>query len=279
MKIQKGFSKEVIYAGQYLDGARKKKEDIGRTDRYSTGIPNLDEYLFGGYGRKNGWEILILHGSYKTGKSTVALQFLADPIRKGTRVGIMALEDDPEDVVLRLCIALDDFSLSGKYLIKNTVRFLPEESMERSWSLADLADEIENWFTDPMYGVDIVLLDHLQFAFDAAEGSDKRWEAEARFIRQINAVMKKLHRQGKPKTLILVSQENRAGEIAGSMAMPRAASKLIRVSRADGAPHLRQITLEAGRSTAERAYPYLVEMMNMKVSDTKEQIGTSKPGW
>src|SRR5688572_3805725 len=112
-KKTQGFSKRVVYAKDYIELALKAKETFGRTDRHSTGVRALDDYLFGGYGRRDNWEILVLHGPYGLGKSTIALNFLAAPILAGAKVGIMALEDDPATVVLRLGMALNDAKLVG----------------------------------------------------------------------------------------------------------------------------------------------------------------------
>jgi KaiC/GvpD/RAD55 family RecA-like ATPase len=58
----------------------------------------LDDYLKGGYGRRDGYEIVLLYGPTGVGKSTVALNFLAAPIRDGTKIGLLVLEDDMADV-------------------------------------------------------------------------------------------------------------------------------------------------------------------------------------
>src|SRR5688572_3530420 len=126
------FSNRIVYAREYIDEARKAQKNWGKTNRYSTGLAGLDEYLYGGYGKHDSWEIIVVHGTYGVGKSTIALNFLADPIRKGVKVGIMALEDDPGEMVMRLALVLDDPKLTGDLITSDQIRLMPQESMEKT---------------------------------------------------------------------------------------------------------------------------------------------------
>lgn len=268
-----GFSKRLVYAHDYLDAALEAKKHFGVTDRHSTGLRDLDEYLFGGYGRQDNWEILVLHGPYGLGKSTIAVNFLAAPILAGTNVGIMALEDDPTTVVLRLGMALNDEKLVGNAIKSKHIRLLPEESLERNWTLDELLKEIEDWFTDPKNGVDIILLDHLQFAFDAADLQHERseWAAQSVFMRNLNSLMKRVN-----KTIILVSQQNRAGDVAGSIGIPRGATKMIGIGRIKGESIKRTLRLDKTRNTPERDAVFVVELVNSRIYTSEDQPGEVK---
>jgi KaiC/GvpD/RAD55 family RecA-like ATPase len=259
-----GFSHEVVYAADLIEDAKKLMKNVGRTDRYSTGLLGLDHYLHGGYGIKDMWEIILLHGSYGSGKSTFAINLLADPIKTGVRVGIMALEDDPRVVVKRLAIALNDIELSQEPLASRRIRLLPPEPKDKGWSLSDLAKEIELWFTDPVYGVEIIVLDHLQFAFDFAEYDGKRgeWGRQAKFMQQVNGIMRRTN-----KTLILVSQQNADGNLAGSRAIRYAGSTMLKFERVVGDPNQRAVFLEKTRETAPRDYACVLEFRNQKFYD------------
>src|SRR5690606_12883671 len=94
-------SKEIVYLRDYEEDAQRLKSSYGRTELYSTGVLDLDRYLGGGYGRKDGYEIVVLFGDTGIGKSLVGLNLLRSPLERGSSIGIMALEDDGPDIFLR----------------------------------------------------------------------------------------------------------------------------------------------------------------------------------
>lgn len=267
----KPFSKELVFASDFIAQAKKVKETYGTTDRHQTGLPELDKYLFGGYGREDNWEIVVLHGGYKVGKSTIGLNMLVGAIKAGTKVGIFALEDDLPNVTYRLALALDDPGMQSKWL--SNVRYLPRKTYGRNrWTLQEALEEIENWFTDPIHGVEIILLDHINFLFDAAESNHDygQWAAQNTFMHDLNDVMDKVK-----KTIIIVSQQNREKQIAGSIGIPRAASKLIGVSPIEGEGKL-AIQLEPSRHTPKRDYVFVAEVRNGRIYASREQPSVSK---
>jgi KaiC/GvpD/RAD55 family RecA-like ATPase len=272
-QTKNNFSNRIVYARDYISDAKKAKTNWGTTNRYSTGLSELDEYLWGGYGKEDGWEIIVIHGAYGLGKSTVALNFLAQPIRQGISVGIMALEDDPSEVVMRLGLALEDAEMIGEAINSDRIRLMPQESMEKTWTLKELSIEIEKWFTDSKQGVDILLLDHLQFAFDSADLKDERseWAAQAIFMRELNALMKRVR-----KTILLVSQENRQGEVAGSIGIPRAASKMIGIKKIPTETGKLGLWLTKTRSTPPRDYCHVIELNNSRMHSATDQPTIAK---
>ncbi|MHB8584562.1 MAG: RAD55 family ATPase [Thermoplasmatota archaeon] len=66
-------------------------------ERISSGTPGLDDLLGGGIPRGH---VLCIMGSFGTGKTTLAIQFLAEGIRKGERVVFVTLEEEADHVIL-----------------------------------------------------------------------------------------------------------------------------------------------------------------------------------
>lgn len=277
MKDSKGFSSQLSYAGDDAQAAKELLKNLGRTDQYSTGIVGLDRYLFGGYGSREMWDIILIHGPYGSGKSTFALSLLASPIKQGHKVGIMALEDDTRTLDKRLAIALDDLTFSTAAFTQHAVRKLPPSSLDSDWTLDDLATEIEKWFTDKTYGVDIILLDHLQMAFDYAE-IDKtigEYNSQKRFMNRLNRIMKRTSN----KTLILVAQQNAEGLLAGSRAIRYAGSTMLKLDwLKNGDKNIRTLLLEKTRETPQRDYVYMLELRNQRFYASPIQPNAAKEG-
>ncbi len=226
-------TKQLVYLGDFYEQAQKVKSGRGRTDLYSTSNPALDAYLGGGFGRENGYEIVVLYGEPGVGKSTVALNFLAQPIRDKVKVGLLVLEDDMADVSDRISQILTE----SQYLDANRsslVRCLPDEALVRSWNLQDLLQYIEDWFIQE--NVQLILLDHLQFAFENSEAikGENEYIAQRVFMQKLNQLMKKTK-----KTIILVSHVNKASKargmnrIVGSGSIAQAGTKVVEITEND----------------------------------------------
>lgn len=239
-------TKQIKYIGDFADEAAKRHSSWGSTRLYSTGISGLDTYLGGGYGRADGYEIVLLFGQTGIGKSTVALNFIAEPIKAGKKIGLLILEDDMADASLRLQAVLGD-DYYAKMNSQRNVVCIPENAMAKSWNLDDLLELIEMWFTK--LNIDIILLDHLQFAFEGAESikGENEYIAQRIFMQKLNALVKNVN-----KTIILVSHVNKGiakgmDKIVGSGAIAQAATKVIEVSKKDV---FTQIYLRKSRFTA-----------------------------
>lgn len=223
-------SKEIVYIGTFAVDAIKLKDTFGVTDLYKTPSVALNKYLSGGFGRKDGYEVVLLFGATGIGKSLVALNFIVSAIRDGVKVGLMILEDDMADASLRLNFILGEEDWSKMNASKN-VRVIPKDSLVKSWSLDDLLALIEEWFIS---GTDLILLDHLQFAFEGAESikGENEYATQRVFMQKLNALIKKTK-----KTIILVSHINKANNakgmdrIVGSGAIAQAATKVIEITR------------------------------------------------
>lgn len=65
-------------------------------DRVKTGVPGLDEMLQGGFPEGH---MVVLMGSFGTGKTTMGLQFLMEGLNDGEHCIFISLEEDKDSVV------------------------------------------------------------------------------------------------------------------------------------------------------------------------------------
>ena len=96
-------NKGLIPGYSRLEEARKRREEnkLG-TNKFSFGDPIVDDYLGGGWGRVNGYELICIFGDTGMNKSTFISQMAISAARRGSSVAYLALEDEIEDVVDRV---------------------------------------------------------------------------------------------------------------------------------------------------------------------------------
>ena len=262
-----GLSKKIVYLRDFKEEAEKLRKSWGRTDYFSTGTRVLDDHIGGGYGRRDGYEIVLLYGDTGVGKSTVGLNFLRDPIVNDKKVGLLVLEDAGADVFIRLSDILghDD---TKKYIMgSDNIHFMPQEDLVKSWNLDDLLNLIEEWFNDRK--IDVIFLDHLQFAFEGAESikGENEYISQRIFMQKLNQLMKKLN-----KTIILISHVNKANnakgmaKIVGSGSIAQAGTKVIEVEEdKDMGVGALRIWLRKSRFTARPTHHYSMRLKNGKL--------------
>lgn len=225
--------KQVVYLSDFDAESDKLVKTYGTTTLHSFGSTDLDKYFGGGYGRPDGYEIVVLFGGTGIGKSTLALNMIVEPVRKGMNIGLLMLEDDGADVNLKLRKMMGREEL---YKHRKQLHFTPKDvvSGRKLWGLDELLELIEDWFTNR--NLDIILLDHLQFAFESAISikGENEYIAQRVFVRKVNYLVRKLN-----KTIILVSHVNKntqakgMDKIIGSAGIAGSATKTIEVKRED----------------------------------------------
>lgn len=261
-------TKQIVYIGDFYDKAQEMKQHWGKTTLYTTGSRDLDHYFGGGFGRQKGYEIVLLYGDTGIGKSTVALNWLAPAIKAGVKVGLLVLEDDMADVSNRLAAILSPQEYA-EMNNRNNVRCLPEDALTRSWKLPDLLEYIEAWFND---GVDLILLDHIQFAFENAESikGENEYIAQRVFMRSLNQLMKRVN-----KTIILISHINKAGmakgmnKIVGSSSIAQASTKVIEVSGEKDWENALRFQLWKSRFTRKPSSYYNMKLIDGRLESAK----------
>jgi len=222
---------QIVHLTDFDSATDSLERTYGTTSLYSIGSRDLDSYFYGGYGRENGYEIVVLFGSTGIGKSTFALNMLVGPILEGKKVGLLMLEDDGADVNAKLRKILGRDNLNK---FSMNISFTPADVVDGSklWGLDDLLVLIERWFTERE--LDVLLLDPIQFAFESAVAikGENEYISQRIFVRKINYLMRKLN-----KTIILVSHVGKNGQakgmdrIVGSSGIAASATKTIEVKK------------------------------------------------
>lgn len=266
-----GFTKEIKYSSDFAEAAKKLKSSYGVTNLFSTGNSALDKYLGGGYGRKGAYEIVLIFGPTGIGKSTVGLNLLAPAIKAGKKVGLLVLEDDMADVMIRLEKVLGEEGYEKMNKNRN-VFCIPPDALERSWSLVDLLAYIEEWFN--VLKMDLIFFDHLQMAFEGADAikGENEYIAQRVFMQKLNHLMKKVN-----KTIILVSHINKASaskgmdKIVGSSSISQAATKVIEIGKEDIEDGIK-LMLHKSRFTKLPGFHY-----SLRLIDGKFQSAATKP--
>lgn len=270
------FGRQIVYLRDFKEEADKLRKDYGHTRRFSAGSDSLDEYLGGGYGRQHGYEMVLLFGPTKIGKSMIALNFLKEPIINGDRVGLLTLEDAGADVYIRVTDIIGPQATAERIERGDTVHMMPPEDLLKSWKLSDLLEMIEEWFVKR--NLDVILLDHLQFAFEGAEAikGENEYTTQRVFMQKLNQLMKKLN-----KTIILVSHVNKDGsargtnKIVGSGSIAQGATKLIEVNREGATVTMR---MWGSRFTATPGYDYTTELKGAVMKKPDEEQKVKLPG-
>lgn len=228
--------KEVVYLTDFDEESDKLEKDWGYTTRYSFGDAELDRYFYGGYGRKNNYEIVLLFGDTGVGKSTFALNMLRAPLLHGETIGLLILEDDGADVNVKM-----RHLVGRETLAKHTQQlyFTPADVVNGSklWGLDALLELIEEWFKNR--NLDIILLDHLQFAFESAIAirGENEYIGQRVFVRRLNYIVRKYK-----KTVILVSHINKNSQakgmakVVGSGGIAGSATKVIEIRKEKDSP-------------------------------------------
>lgn len=251
------FKQALIPLQKFIPKADESRESFGRTDLYSTGSRQLDEYLGGGYGREGGYEMVLIYGDTGVGKSIVGLNMMLDPIAKGKTVGLMILEDEPADVINRVRVMTNG-------LIDEATNVFFADDQSNGYTLDQAMEAIEQWFSV----CDVVFLDHLEYLFSGAVGESERdhFNKQAIWMRHLNSMMKRTK-----KTIVMVQHINKSqGEgmtqIKGSGAFAQTCSKVIEVKRPTNAEGW-SIRLQKTRFTPYRAQPIEVGADKFRIKE------------
>lgn len=168
--------------------------EVGKTDKYSTGLPILDDYLGGGYGSPTRGEVILLHATAKTYKSTLATQFIRTPLEQGAKIGLITLEGRLDTFLteLRKLYAPVQGRKSGYELFDEMSKKFPEQIFAMSSKMIRgefEMSEVVQWMkkTRLEHGVDIFLIDPIGYLADfAAISNVPDFKRESKLMKEIS---------------------------------------------------------------------------------------------
>lgn len=179
-----------------LEKVEKGWYDVGRTDKYSTGFPILDDYLGGGYGSKTKGEVILIHATAKTYKSTLATQFIRTPLEQGAKLGLIMLEGRVDTFLTELRKLYAPVQKGDKVLgyevFDEMAKKLPEQIFAMSTDMIRSnfrMDEIVPWMKKARieHGVELFLIDPIGYLADFAEISNiPDFKRESKLMKEIS---------------------------------------------------------------------------------------------
>lgn len=213
-------------------------ESTGITNLYSTGVPQLDKYLGGGFGKDGDFEIVLIHSQPKTYKSTLALLFMMDAVKREIPQGWVILEGSLAEAMnrLRKCYyPYEDFDELVPKMEKCV--FAMSKKMRRSnYALSDILKWMK--YLNSTKGVNLFFIDPLGYAFDFStrDPYENEWSRQARFMQELAAFGEDTN-----STIILVQHNtkdssgpnasHRSAAVGGSSTLTKAATKVIELRR------------------------------------------------
>lgn len=279
-KGPRGFN-EFDELSSALDKTIADWKTTGKTNLYSTGIPKLDEYLGGGFGQPNGYEIVLIHSTSKTYKSTLAMKFMVDSLYRGIPQGWVILEGSLPEALNRARRTADSYEDFDNAVRKNGhLVYSMSKTMKRSaYKLADILSWMK--FLRAEKDVKLFFVDPIGYAFDFStrDPFDNEWSRQARFMQELSAFAEDTN-----STIVLVQHNTkdsgavstfRAAAVGGSQTLTKAATKVIELRR-NGA----YFTLDGMHNTIALEYyfarhtrDHMYEPMILDISTKSDGIG------
>lgn len=197
--------KKTAHTAGYLElddvpAALKKMDelwtDVGKTDLYSTGLPILDDYLGGGFGSEKSGELVLIHSTSKTYKSTFSWQMVKAALERGEKLGLIILEGRlPESLVTlkQLYAPVQKGNKVAGYerfdeLMKNVVENKQLVSLSRKFLENDFeVKEITEWMSiQRLSGVKLFLIDPIGYIADYAKDNEPSYKLESKLMKQLS---------------------------------------------------------------------------------------------
>ena len=234
-------------AAKYKEDAEFAKTSWGKTELFPFFDDKINEKIGGGLAKEGTANLILTLGKSGIGKSVIAANIVVSALLQGKFVEYEVLEDSGGDTLVRLekIAGKNKDILYSKKLILNA-----EKELNESYTQKDVMDRIRLCYEK---GVDLVVIDHIQFMFEMTAGTNlaNEWNRQRMFVRELNYLAKTYK-----KSLLLVSHVNKTSEkegisldlAAGSSAVPQIATKILYLSRNDEG-HL-QLHLLKSRYTA-----------------------------
>lgn len=222
-------STAVDHVRNYSEQWEKFKDHDQKTDNYVFDDPEINNILGGGIGRVGSFELCLVYGSSGAGKSVLAENVVWLAARKGEKICLMSLENDPAQTYGQLQKMFDDNEL----LHNCNMEFIGRESLKEGFTIADVGAEVRRLYNEAM--CDIVVIDHIQELLDLAtrkeDNSDNPNEKVRKFMQEIQDAVSENR-----KTLILVAHTNKSKiggmeGVYGSSALYQKATTVIEINK------------------------------------------------
>lgn len=256
-------------------------DKTGRTSLYSTGIPKLDEYLGGGFGQENGYEIVLIHSTSKTYKSTLAMKFMVDSLYRGIPQGWVILEGSLPEAINRARRTAESYEVFDNAIRQNghLIYSMSKEMKRSTYRLSDILSWMK--YLRSTKDVRLFFVDPIGYAFDFStrDPYDNEWSRQARFMQELSAFAEDTN-----STIVLVQHNTkdsgatsafRAAAVGGSQTLTKAATKVIELRRngtyltIDGMHTTIALEYYFARHTRDHMY----EPMILDISSRNDGIG------
>ena len=225
---------EIEYLGDYVEEWRKNRHEGNRSSKHKTGMPGLDNYLGGGYGIHNDFEILAIYGAPGSGKSYFAMHMLLKQIEDHTKIAAMWLEDSVQTILERLREIKGDKYIDEHITGNKELELVPKAARKDLWDFQTILKWIEHKIVNQK--CEIILIDHWQFLIENSDKSEVRSYQED--MNDQRVFIKKLHGiiEEHKVTLIFISHiskdQSQKGvfKMLGTSGLGGVATKAIEVS-------------------------------------------------
>ena len=196
------------------------------TPMYKFFDPKLNGYFAGGIAKPNATNIVLIFWTSGVGKSLFALNIIASAIREKKKFAHIILEDDTGEMLRRLRKIIP-----YEEIVKSDHILIPSSQIKTHFDQKEALELFENLFKE--HFVDIIILDHIQFLFEAsAAGSqENEWIRQRLFVQELNRVVKTYK-----NTLVIVSHVKKGADMTldsttGSNSIPQVATKAYAIYR------------------------------------------------
>lgn len=256
---------------------------VGKSDKYSTGLPILDKYLGGGFGIEGAGEVMLIHSTSKTFKSTMSMQLMRTQLERGIKMGWIILEGGTWRALRNLkqlyapvqtskgVVGYERFDSLRPHL-KDLIFAMTDEMKQNDFTMG----EVISWMKKAraQHGVELFLIDPIGYLSDySSEWNIPDYKKESKFMKDLvhfcdstgsTVVCLQHNTKGNENAL---SPSHREAAIGGSQSFSKSPTKVIEM-RNEGwltdDPHsgrLLSMEMYMARDVQDwRTMPVLVEM-------------------
>lgn len=223
--------------GQYVDietmiaEGDKTWDTQGISDKYSTGLPLLDNYLSGGYGKKNSYEMVLVASAPKCFKTTFAMQLLIEPLKnKIPMLWVLAEMSYGETVNMIRAFFYPRIEQADKYLrdayAAGALKVMNKDTIDGFSDIEQVKRGIELASSE---GCELFYVDPLNYLTkQVAKNQDEQNRIEFDFTKWLKRLLEK---QNKTALLVMHNTKDpnlhRQAGLAGTADFPRIATKVI----------------------------------------------------